>query len=174
MGGEVPALPQIQIFTRFRWRWRQFDVSEGQVKDFGSSQMIGPHVNDVTLQDWSWIWSPLLCLQSARWYMQESAPMSGNETTCLPRGVAVVWLTAVLWYLSWAYGTRFLSSSGSSGSRCELPPALYPVQFSNDVPFPSKVSPFLAWQPHPEFFLSVSKTGSNLIRTCLSHVSRNC
>lgn len=27
----------------------------------------------------------------------------------LLRGVAVAWLTAVLWYLSWVYGTRFLS-----------------------------------------------------------------
>lgn len=109
LGGEAPAHPQIQIFTRFRSWWRQFDVSEGQVKDFGASQTISPYVNDVTVQGWSWIWSLLLCLQSAWWYMQKFALMSQKEKIWLLRGVAVAWLTAVLWYLSWVYGTRFLS-----------------------------------------------------------------
>lgn len=147
----------------------------GPVQRLRGSQ--SPRVADVPVHGWSWTRSQLLCLQSAWPYVQKSAPMPGKESSLVTERVAVAWLTAVLWYLSRVHGTRFLSPlalRGESSRRGQLLPAFYRDQFSNDVPFLSKVSPFSAWHTHPEPSLTASKTGSNVIRTCLSHVSRNC
>lgn len=174
VGGEGPALPQIQILTRFRWRWRQFDVSEGvgtlvlprplalmsMMSLYKTEAGFGPRCRAYSLRGDA--------CRNLPWCLEKKQPAS-------PRGVAVVRLTAVVWYLSWVYGTRFLSllalRAADVSSSCQL---YYLSNFLMTCPLHPKSAP--SWRgSRTQNFSSVcrKKLAQIEFETCLSHVSRN-